>query len=103
MSRVIVGVDPHKRSVTIEAVDERARVLATGRFGTDTSGYRLMLRYVRAQWSHRRWAIEGANGAGRPLAIYPYWHRAQWAMDRPSATEKSYLQGWRKSQGMGAA
>jgi transposase len=68
MSRVIVGVDPHKRSVTIEAVDERARVLATGRFGTDTSGYRLMLRYVRAQWSHRRWAIEGANGVGRPLA-----------------------------------
>ena len=68
MSRVIVGVDPHRRSVTIEAVDERARVLATGRFGTDTSGYRLMLRYVRGQWSHRRWAIEGANGVGRPLA-----------------------------------
>ena len=43
------------------------------------------------------------EAAGRPLAIYPYWHRAQWAMDRPSATEKSYLQGWRKSQGMGAA
>ena len=68
MSGVIVGVDPHKRSVTIEAVDERARVLATGRFGTDSSGYRLMLRYVRGQWPHRRWAIEGANGAGRPLA-----------------------------------
>lgn len=68
MSRVIVGVDPHKRSVTIEAVDERARVLATGRFGTDTGGYRLMLRYVRGQWPHRRWAIEGANGVGRPLA-----------------------------------
>ena len=68
MSRVIVGVDPHKRSVTIEAVDERARVLATGRFGTDTGGYRLMLRYVRGQWPHRRWVIEGANGVGRPLA-----------------------------------
>jgi hypothetical protein len=68
MSRVVVGVDPHKRSVTIEAVDERARVLATGRFGTDTGGYRLMLRYVRGQWPHRRWAIEGANGVGRPLA-----------------------------------
>lgn len=41
------------------------------------------------------------EAVGRPLAIYPYWHRAQWAMDRPSAAEKSYLQGWRKSQGMG--
>jgi hypothetical protein len=43
MSRVIVGVDPHKKSVTIEAVDGHATVLATGRFGTDTTGYRLML------------------------------------------------------------
>lgn len=68
MSRVIIGVDPHKRSVTIEAVDEHAQVLATGRFGTDTTGYRLMLRYVRGQWPHRRWAVEGANGVGRPLA-----------------------------------
>ena len=25
MSRVIVGVDPHKKSVTIEAIDEQGR------------------------------------------------------------------------------
>jgi transposase len=68
MSRVVIGVDPHKKSVTIEAVDEHAQVLATGRFGTDTTGYRLMLRYVRQQWPHRRWAVQGAGGVGRPLA-----------------------------------
>ena len=68
MSRVIVGVDPHKKSVTIEAVDEQDQKLAIGRFGTDSTGYRLMLRYVRDQWSDRRWAVEGANGVGRPLA-----------------------------------
>ena len=68
MSRVIVGVDPHKKSVTIEAVDEHGTVLATGRFGTDSSGYRLLLRHVRAQWPHHRWAIEGAQGVGRPVA-----------------------------------
>src|SRR6266545_1354070 len=68
MSRVTIGVDPHKRSVTIEAVDDHAQVLATGRFGTDTTGYRLMLCYVRQQWPHRRWAVEGAGGVGRPLA-----------------------------------
>jgi hypothetical protein len=68
MGRVIVGVDPHKKSVTIEAVDESGQVLATGRFGTDSTGYRLMLSYVRQQWPHHRWAIEGANGMGRPLA-----------------------------------
>jgi transposase len=68
MSRVIVGVDPHKRSVTIEAVDERGQVLARGRFDTTGTGYRLMLSYVRRQWPHHRWAVEGANGMGRPLA-----------------------------------
>ncbi len=68
MGRVIVGVDPHKKSVAIEAVDEHGSVLAAGRFGTDSVGYRLMLRYVREQWAHRRWAVEGAQGIGRPLA-----------------------------------
>lgn len=68
MGRVIVGVDPHKRSVTIEVVDEHGRVLSTGRFGTDTAGYRLMNRYVRDQWPHHVWAVEGTQGVGRPLA-----------------------------------
>ena len=67
MGRVIVGVDPHKKSVTIEAVDADGQVLATGRFDTTSTGYRLMTAYV-ARWPHRRWAVEGANGMGRPLA-----------------------------------
>ena len=28
----------------------------------------MMLRYVRDHWPHHRWAVEGANGVGRPLA-----------------------------------
>lgn len=68
MSRVIVGVDPHKKSVTIEVVDEHGQVLAIGRFTTDSNGYRLLLKYVRDQWPHHRWAVEGAQGVGRPLA-----------------------------------
>ncbi len=68
MGRVIVGVDPHKDSVTIEAVDGHARVLARGRFGTDATGYRMMTRYVHGQWPHHEWAVEGAHGVGRPLA-----------------------------------
>jgi transposase len=68
MGRVIVGVDPHKKSVTIEAVDDHGHRLSTGRFGTDTAGYRLMTAYVREQWPHHVWAVEGAHGVGRPLA-----------------------------------
>ena len=41
---------------------------ATGRFTTDSNGYRLMLKYVRDQWPHHRWAVEGAQGVGQPLA-----------------------------------
>jgi hypothetical protein len=68
MSDVIVGVDPHKKSVTIEAIDGQGKKLATGRFGTSTREYKAMLRYIRHQWPHHRWAIEGAHGVGRPLA-----------------------------------
>ena len=67
MERIIIGVDPHKLSATIEVVDEHEHLLGTGRFSTDRAGYASMLRYVKA-WPERVWAVEGANGAGRPLA-----------------------------------
>ena len=67
MDRVIIGVDPHKLSVTIEARDTREILRATGRFGTDTRSYRQLLKVAR-QWPQRVWAVEGANGIGRPLA-----------------------------------
>jgi transposase len=67
MDRVIIGVDPHKLSVTIEARDTREILRATGRFGTDTRSYRRLLKVAR-QWPQRVWAVEGANGIGRPLA-----------------------------------
>ena len=68
MSEVIVGVDPHKKSVTIEVIDGQGKKLATGRFGTGNRDYRAMLGHVRQQWPRHRWAIEGAHGVGRPLA-----------------------------------
>ena len=67
MEQVIIGVDPHKLSVTIEARDNREILRATGRFGTDTRSYRQLLAVAR-QWPQRTWAVEGANGIGRPLA-----------------------------------
>jgi transposase len=66
VDKVIIGVDPHKLSVTIEARDTREVLRATGRFGTDARSYRQLLAYVR-QWPERIWAVEGANGIGRPL------------------------------------
>jgi transposase len=67
MAMVFIGVDTHKLSATIEVVDSRETVLATGRFGTDKTGYAAMRNKVAA-WPERTWAVEGSNGAGRPLA-----------------------------------
>ena len=63
MSQVIIGVDPHKLSATIEVVDDREKVLGSGRFTTDRAGYAAMRRYAKA-WPERVWAVEGANGVG---------------------------------------
>jgi Transposase len=64
---VIIGVDPHKRSATIEVIDERETVLARGRLGTDSDGYRTMLALGR-RFGQRVWAVEGCNGIGRHVA-----------------------------------
>jgi transposase len=67
MGRVIIGMDPHKGSATIEIIDSRERVLGGGRFGTDRAGYKDMLEAGR-EHPVRVWAIEGCNGVGRHLA-----------------------------------
>jgi transposase len=67
VGRVVIGMDPHKRSATIEAIDARERVLAQGRYGTDTGGYQTMLAAGR-QFPDRVWAVEGCAGIGRHIA-----------------------------------
>jgi transposase len=63
---VIIGMDPHKSSATIEG-DGRAAVLTKGRFGTDRAGYAQMLAAGR-KFDDRVWAVEGRNGIGKHLA-----------------------------------
>src|SRR5690348_9269848 len=67
MGRVVIGMDPHKRSSTIEVIDARERVLTQGRYGTDTDGYQTMLAAGR-QFPDRVWAVEGCAGIGRHIA-----------------------------------
>ncbi len=43
---MFIGVDPHKLSATIEVVDDKETVLATGRFATDKAGYTAMRKHV---------------------------------------------------------
>jgi len=70
--RVVVGMDPHKRSVTIEVMTANETVVGTGRFGTDQVGLAEMRRYVNAiqpSVEGRVWAIEGCNGIGHHVAV----------------------------------
>jgi hypothetical protein len=63
MGRLVIGMDPHKRSATIEGIDDREKVLARGRYGTDSVGYQEMLAVGR-RFTDRVWAVEGCGGIG---------------------------------------
>ena len=68
ISRVVIGMDPHKRSATIEAMGPDEQVLGGGRFGTGPAGFEAMLAYTAA-WQHRVWAVEGCEGIGKHLVL----------------------------------
>jgi transposase len=79
---VIIGMDPHKRSATIEVVDDHGRVLAVGRYGTDTAGYAAMLAAGR-RYAERVWAVEGCNGIGKHIA-HRLVHDGETVLDVPA-------------------
>ena len=79
---VIIGMDPHKRSATIEVIDPSGRRLEVGRFGTDKAGYAEMLAAGRRH-ADRVWAVEGCNGIGRHIA-HRLVHDGEVVLDVPA-------------------
>lgn len=67
MTAVMIGVDPAKRSNTIEVIDSNETVLVTARFENTNQDYRKMRTLVK-RWPERVWAVEGATGVGLHLA-----------------------------------
>jgi len=67
MDAVVIGMDPHKRSATIEVMDAGEAVAGGGRYATDVAGYRAMLAFAR-RFPQRTWAIEGCSGIGKHIA-----------------------------------
>jgi len=67
MTRVVIGMDPHKRSVTIEVMAPDESVLGGGRYGTDQAGFTALLRDAQ-RWPERVWAVEGCSGIGHHVA-----------------------------------
>ena len=65
---VTIGIDPHKRTHTAVAIDDRGNKLDELRIEASWQQVTAMLRWAE-QFPDRRWAIEAAGGLGRPLAV----------------------------------
>jgi transposase len=66
--KVLIGVDPHKASVAVAAVDEATgELLERASFPQDRAGLSALERWAK-QFPERRWAMENARGLGRHLA-----------------------------------
>ena len=46
--QVVIGMDPHKRSVTVEVMEADETIVGHGRFGTDVAGFAQLVGFVFA-------------------------------------------------------
>ncbi len=58
--RVVIGMDPHKRSVTVEVMEADETIVGHDRFGTDVAGFAHACRLRR---------LAGRIGSGRSRAV----------------------------------
>jgi transposase len=66
--KVLIGVDPHKTSVAVAAIDEaKGELLERAAFPQDRTGLRSLESWAK-RFPERRWAVENAGGLGRHLA-----------------------------------
>lgn len=63
---VVLGVDAHKRTHTIVAVDETGRQVGSVTVTANTDGHLRALRWA-AGWERRRWAVEDCRHVTRRL------------------------------------
>jgi transposase len=67
--KVVIGVDPHKASVAVAAVDEaKGELVERAGFPQDRAGLGCLERWAK-RFPERRWAVENAGGLGRHLAV----------------------------------
>ena len=64
---VLIGVDPHKATNVLAAIDEQGELVGQETFPATRKGLRALERWAK-RFPERRWAVEGAGGIGRPLA-----------------------------------
>jgi transposase len=66
----VVGIDPHKRTLTATVVDPRGGVLASEHFRVSGEGHRALEAWARQFGQIARWGIEGSASWGRHTAVF---------------------------------
>src|SRR5256885_8151104 len=61
----VVGIDPHKRTLTATVVDLRGGVLASEHFRVSGDGHRALEAWARRFWQIARWGVKGSASWGR--------------------------------------
>jgi len=64
---VLIGVDPHKATNVVAAIDEQEELVGQETFPATRKGLRTLERWTK-RFPERHWAVEAACGIGRPLA-----------------------------------
>ncbi len=66
----VVGVDPHKHTLSAAVVDQRGGVLGVSHFKVSGEGHRALEEWVLAFGPVVRWGVEGAAALGRHTTYY---------------------------------
>lgn len=66
----IVGIDPHKRSLSATVLDGRGGVLGQAHFKVSGEGHRALEELALDLGPVARWGVEGASGTGRHTAMF---------------------------------
>jgi transposase len=66
----VVGIDPHKRTLTATVVDARGGILSSAHFRVSGEGHRELEAWARQFGQIARWGIEGASSWGRHTAMF---------------------------------
>ena len=66
----VVGIDPHKQTLTATIIDPRGGILASEHFRVSGDGHRALETWALQFGAIARWGVEGASSWGRHTAMF---------------------------------
>jgi len=66
----VVGIDPHKQTLTATVADPRGGIVASEHFRVSGDGHRALEAWAKQFGAIARWGVEGAAGWGRHTAMF---------------------------------